>query len=335
MFGGPDGAPRKLKGMRLLASWRPLAVIASTLAVAVPIACGSDDPNSKFGDGADAGSDGSVGNNNNIVFDTSNDAGPNDPNQTGPDASTGITMRIRDFKFYSATDSTTNMDFENPPYGINQSGNPQNGYLGDWDDPDIVTTALGSDNKPVYKPTGSNGKTLTTHGPSYFAQWFHDVSGTNIAQDIPLATSVVDGGTTEYDSNKSGQPQDPNNPNGMRGFFPIDDGTTYATTFGDQGKPHNYSFTGEIHAAFTFHGGEHFYFRGDDDVWVYINKHLVINIGGIHGPETKNVDLNDLGLTIGTDYRLDFFFAERHVTGSNVLFQTTLALRSAPPGGIK
>jgi fibro-slime domain-containing protein len=56
----------------------------------------------------------------------------------------------------------------------------------------------------------------------------------------------------------------------------------------------------------------------------------VIDLGGIHGPETAQVEIDSLGLTVGKQYPLDFFSAERHVTGSNILFQTTLALTAAP-----
>jgi len=74
-------------------------------------------------------------------------------------------------------------------------------------------------------------------------------------------------------------------------------GTQYATTFGNQGKPHNYSFTVELHTTFVYRGGEYFRFRGDDDVFVYIDKKRVIDLGGIHGPETANVSVDSLGLT--------------------------------------
>jgi fibro-slime domain-containing protein len=57
----------------------------------------------------------------------------------------------------------------------------------------------------------------------------------------------------------------------------------------------------------------------------------VIDLGGVHGPETAQVEVDSLGLTIGQSYPLDFFSAERHVTGSNILFQTTLALQAPPP----
>jgi fibro-slime domain-containing protein len=113
-------------------------------------------------------------------------------------------------------------------------------------------------------------------------------------------------------------------------FFPIDDGSANATAFGNQGDGHNYSFTAEAHTKFTYTGGETFDYRGDDDVFVFINRKLVINLGGIHDPELGHVKLDDLGLTPCSSYELDFFFAERHKGGSNVLFTTTLALEDNP-----
>jgi fibro-slime domain-containing protein len=249
---------------------------------------------------------------------------------TNVDGGSGtIAAVIRDFRFYDSTDSTTNQDFENPPYMFDSNGNPVTQmFLGPWDDRNIVTDTLGTDMKPVYK--SATGTTLTTHGKASFDQWYNDVSGTNIPVNYPLPLSKNADGSFGYDSNVSGVPY---NISGMSGdgFFPIDDGSPYMTAFGDQGKPHNYSFTVEIHTLFTYAGGETFNFRGDDDVFVYIAGNLVINLGGIHGPEPASVNVDTLGLKVGTQYPLDFFSAERHVTGSNIEFTTTLQLTSAPP----
>jgi fibro-slime domain-containing protein len=292
----------------------------------------------------------------------SRDAGPLRGADTGAGAVDGspfqgassITGTVRDFKFWDGT-SSTNPDFEDPPYDIDGSGSPSPGYTGPWDDHEIVADTLGSDGKPVYKnPTGTpdkNGRvTLTTHGKTWFDQWYHDTPGMNLDVEfpLPLSQTVSNGVTTYgYDSNEAGVPY------GFQagsGFFPIDDGTTYGkpktTTFGNQALPmtsnsdptpdpsantHNYSFTFELHAVFTYAGGEVFSFRGDDDVFVFIAGKLVINLGGVHGPETAMVTVDSLGLTKGTKYPLDFFSVERHVTGSNILFTTTLALEAAPP----
>ncbi len=53
---------------------------------------------------------------------------------------------------------------------------------------------------------------------------------------------------------------------------------------------------------------------------------LALDLGGIHPVVTDTVALDDLGLTIGEDYFLDLFFAERHTTESNFNISTTLLL---------
>ena len=246
--------------------------------------------------------------------------GTGDGSTTAPGT---IVATIRDFKFYDSGDPTTDPDFENVPNNIGEDGGPSQGYSGPWDDHAIVTDTLGADNKPVY--ANASGGTLTTHGATSFQAWYNDVANTNI--NIPYTLPIValddDAGdmAVGYDSNVQGVPYNISGQSGD-GFFPIDN-----QGFGNQGEPHNYSFTMEIHTVFTYKGGETFQFRGDDDVFVYINKKLVINLGGVHGPESASVAIDTLNLTPGTAYPLDFFSAERHVTGSNIKFETTLALR--------
>jgi fibro-slime domain-containing protein len=231
-------------------------------------------------------------------------------------------MVVRDFRVYDELDTTTNPDFENPPK-TDATGTPNTGYTGPWDDKEIVSDSLGTDFKPVYKNPGS--PTLTTHGQREFDQWYRNVDDTNIAQQIPLTLTRNAAGFYAYDSLRAGPPLSPGG-----GFFPIDDGTSYATSFGNQGRAHNYSFTVEIHTLFTYQGGEVFNFSGDDDVFVFIDNKIVINLGGIHGREPMNVALDALGLTKGETYPLDFFSAERHVSASNLLITTSLELLPNP-----
>src|SRR5262249_12092505 len=154
-----------------------------------------------------------------------------------------------------ANDSSTNPDFENPPYTFDAMGNPVSHFDGPWDDLEIVADTLGSDDKPVYKNTA--GTTLTTHGKASFDMWYNDVPGTNVSKPYPLPIIRNPDGTLGYDSSVSGVPYNYGGQDG-NGFFPIDDGGPHATSFGNQGSPHNYSFTMELHTQFTYSGGETF-----------------------------------------------------------------------------
>jgi fibro-slime domain-containing protein len=138
-------------------------------------------------------------------------------------------------------------------------------------------------------------------------------------------------------------------------FFPLDNGKTFTrlganAPYGhllpapDAG--HNYGFTMEFHANFTYFKGTNqtFNFRGDDDVWAFINGKRVIDLGGIHVAQDANVNLDNIAAAIGLEdslvYPLDFFFAERHTTTSKLRITTTLELEpqmSKPvvtPGGL-
>ncbi len=114
-------------------------------------------------------------------------------------------------------------------------------------------------------------------------------------------------------------------------FFPID-----GELFGNEGNPHNFHFTFELHTTFVYKAGDTFRFRGDDDLWLFVNKQLVIDLGGVHAAEEQAISLDQLaptiGLTAGGEYAFDLFYNERHTTQSEIEIQMTLVFKDCGTG---
>ena len=91
---------------------------------------------------------------------------------------------------------------------------------------------------------------------------------------------------------------------------------------------HNYGFTMAIQAQFEYVKGQYFEFLGDDDVWVFINNKLVVDIGGQHMAKSGSVNLDTLGLTEGETYPFRIFYAERHNNQSNFKMRTSMDLKA-------
>jgi fibro-slime domain-containing protein len=175
-------------------------------------------------------------------------------------------------------------------------------------DPGIVAATLGADQKPVYAG-GTQGTTTTKEN---FDQWYRDVPGINMTfeKTIPLTPDLARPGVWVFDSDA---------------FYPLgnDEG------WGNQYLDHNQDFTTEIHVSFPYKGGETFTFRGDDDLFLFVNGHLAVDLGGVHDALTGTIDLDaraaELGLQIGRTYQMDIFQAERHCCQSTFHLETTLS----------
>jgi fibro-slime domain-containing protein len=283
-------------------------MIVSLLGVPFALACSSGqstgsstgEPTASSGSnsggaGSGAGGEGGVG------FTTSSGSG----GDSGETCLNSLTMRVRDF-------SQSHPDFqwsEHPNFG--QVVGLRAG---------ILATELAQEPGGGFKPVYVAGNETSPNGPVYapftgaanFDTWYRDTPGVNFATNVELALTG-NGATLVYDD---------------ADFHPID----AAFGFGNEGfelngMPNNWHFSTEALASFRYKGGEVFTFRGDDDIWVYINHRLAIDLGGIHNPEQGSVDLDqragELGLVPGGVYDLHVFHAERNFSGSNYRFETS------------
>jgi fibro-slime domain-containing protein len=196
----------------------------------------------------------------------------------------------------------------------------------------MIASTLGSDTKPVFASAIGSKKRVVSGdwsalmfkscddwngwnpagvitSQASFDQWYRDVPGTNQTFTVPITLTDEGNGNFVYDSSA---------------FFPLD-----GMGFGNPpGWMHNYSFTTEAHLKFGYVAGQKFTFRGDDDMWVFVNGKLALDLGGTHMPISATIDFDaqaaDLGIMAGGTYQMDIFHAERHTDQSNFRVETNI-----------
>ena len=114
----------------------------------------------------------------------------------------------------------------------------------------------------------------------------------------------------------------------------IPTGGSYRWTSGkDPSQPltnagRNQHFCFESHATFRYKKNLKFSFRGDDDIWVFINNKLAVDLGGTHLAAPGYVDLDKFMEAdkpiVGDTYPIDIYFCDRRTTMSNVHIKTNM-----------
>ena len=181
----------------------------------------------------------------------------------------------------------------------------------------MVKDTLGPDGLPVFNYSPFN-TTETT-----FNMWYRDIPGINITVDKELDLLIGENNKISYEEG--------NIPN-CEGFYPIDN-EGFGNTHGYQ---HNYGFTDDLCFYILYNGKGNIRIIGDDDIWLFINGKLAIDLGGCHASTSKEIQIDGEtttkeinGTTYSYKYNSDFniaegqlvevriFHAERRATGSH------------------
>ena len=201
----------------------------------------------------------------------------------------------------------------------------------------MVEKELGPNGVPVMASNFPGGCKNSSHLNSWFLPEVIQTDGVNTYKNVTCRDLEL---TLTDDGFWKGQKDDESPENGL---FLLDDfrwlyndthtdsieNPHYDSISGGNDIPgyHNYGFTMKIQAEFVYVKGQYFEFNGDDDVWVFINNKLVVDIGGLHQKVMRSVNLDDLNLTPGETYPFHIFYAERKRTKSNFMMRTSIDLK--------
>ena len=234
---------------------------------------------------------------------------PSHPPMPDPECDSVLEVTYRDF-------TEAHPDFEMPFRGdvvrrglvaVDLGGDRKPVFAGNVGCPADMMTPLACANWMVTEPTLSTADA--------FLQWYSDTPGVNVRleKQLQLVESAAGSGEYVFDTSE---------------FFPLEPNEGQGPSPVGHYTGRNYLFTTEIHVQFGYRAGQLFTFRGDDDLWIFVNGKLALDLGSLHGPEQGTIDFDAqagaLGIAVGQTYSMDIFHAERHTDGSNFRVTTNI-----------
>ena len=235
-----------------------------------------------------------------------------------------LSVRYRDFNSFPLETATRYPDFEAAWAGSDVTEGLVKAELDPEGKPELTgrcsTEDAASIDDVVQCPYGQMFSSAAN-----FASFFRDTPSVNLPVSATLLLTRDADGAYVYDSADAGFY--PIDESGFTSLTPAPEATALADSTVNDGLPHDFGFTTEIRYFFQYRGGEVLSFSGDDDLWVFINRRLALDVGGLHTRVLRTLDVDmqseALGLTQGAIYEVALFHAERHSAGSNFRLSLT------------